>query len=294
MCLLLAMASPFVLSGQTEQKTATPDSAQSVVPENKASDVADRNILADVVIEGSFEAEFEEDKPAVHMVLDFSNVVQFDDGMSWQSADPLVLQKRRDGDNGSMAMRLSAPEIALIRPAPVKSFRAEFNDLRRWKLTISAADGSIFRTITGVGNPLDTIAWDGLSDRGEPLRAGENYAYHFTAVDKAGNQGSFPGETFTVPAFCLELGSVLMVGLDARNISPENGLHLNPAAHAYASEIASLIRYYSRTGTVRVETGFSDAEDFVELLANDLVMAPEQIQIRRIRNAGDRLTFYIE
>jgi hypothetical protein len=201
---------------------------------------------------------------------DFSDLVQMKDDLTWRSLDSIT--NAGDGPDADwLDLRISAPQLASIRPAPVKTFHTQFKKIQRWQLDITASDGSLFRTISGKGSPPSQINWDGKGDNGETLLAGDNYAYTFTAVDKAGNKRTFPGETFSVPAFYLFEDDKLLIGVAGSELFANDILGLKPQTKQYAKEIASLIRYFSKEGQIAVASTNKMAEDFLTLLAEELV-----------------------
>ena len=169
-----------------------------------------------------------------------------------------------------LKLKLSSIKYAQIRLAPVKSFHTEFEKLQHWQLDITAGDGAHFRRIDGAGNPPENLSWDGLSDNGEPLRAGENYAYSFTATDQAGNRRTFPGTSFRVPAFSLQLGDSLLVELGQSTLFSKDGLRLLPGAIDYAREVATLIRLNLDGKLVQVAASVEAGEKFIKMLGKEL------------------------
>ena len=73
------------------------------------------------------------------------------------------------------------------------------------------------------------------------------YSVRVKAVDKAGNQGSFPGQTFTVPAFYLRMDDKTLIGLDCKAVYMTDGLNLRPEARQYAQEVMSLVRFFRQS-----------------------------------------------
>lgn len=241
----------------------------SVMAQQESAD--NSNVLNDVVIQEKFEAQYEEEKLPFDMELDFSEVVNIDLSLGWDSIDAI---QDLDGYslNNQLPLQLSSPELAMIQPVPLKIFHTQFEQVSRWQLNITASNGGLFRTIAGDGNPPKEIAWDGKSNAGDPLIAGENYAYNFTAVDKAGNKKTFPGSSFSVPAFYILLDDGLLIGLDSSRLFATDRTRLLPQAERYAREIAGLIRYYSRDGGVAINSNISDWDSFLEILSDELMV----------------------
>ena len=100
-----------------------------------------------------------------------------------------------------------------ILTKPVKIFQAEFTDLSYWNLEILSSDGMIFKTITGKGNPPQTISWDGMGENNDILSTGQQYMYRFIAVDEAGNKRTYPGHPFSEPAVFLQLEDKICISI---------------------------------------------------------------------------------
>ena len=255
-----------------------------------------QNVLDDVVVQTRYEGNFEEDKLPLSVKFDYSQEAVVGEKISWTSLAAI----EPEPDQGEVAANVvvlhhSFPQYAQIRPNPVKSFRVNFDKLQRWQLDITAGDGSLVRSLSAEGTPPESIGWDGFSTSGEPLKVGANYAYSFTAVDKAGNKRTFPGESFTVSAFMLQKGDTLMVGLSRKAIFSEDGLRILPQANEYIRETASLIRYYLNSPTVKVETAYPAGDKFLSSLTEMLVVQDgffTRVPTTQTREAG--IVFYLE
>jgi len=250
----------------------------------------DANVLDDIVIQETYEAGFEEEKPALSLNFDFSDVVSIKERASWTSVDQteeIAKQVRPD-------LRLSHPELANIPPAPVKVFHITMANIGRWEFNITASDGSLFRTISGEGNPPQQLGWDGRSDQGLPLVPGHRYAYSMTAVDKAGNRGTFPGQSFTIPAFYLQNEETFLIGLAGSEIFSADGLGLTPDAEKYAREVATLIRYFTTQARVTVCGHNRYLGQFLELVRSELIVEEGYFQkIKGSRTNSESILFEI-
>lgn len=261
----------------------------------QAREVADSSqVLEDVVVQADAEIRIEEEKPAIRLDLDFSDVVSMPEYQDWTAIDALT-DVPQSLPSGNIVFRFSEPQLCRIQHQPVKTFRVRFKKLSRWQLTITASDGSVFRIITGAGDPPESIAWDGRSDLGQPLQAGENYAYSFTAIDKAGNKRTFPGETFSVPAYYMQLEERHIIGLARHELSIANGLELAPAAKEYAREVGSLVRHLVATDGVKISGDIRLARNFSELLAGELIVDADFFKFENVTGSHNKeLTIVIE
>jgi hypothetical protein len=224
--------------------------------------------LDDVVVKETYEAGGEEEKLPIFLDADFSNLVEIKERIHWSS----VPWKYGDGNPSTdlLECRISQPEFTRIIPAPAKVFHVNFKDLASWKLDIFTSDGSTFRSLSGEGDPPRSISWDGRSDSGQPLVPGEQYAYSFTAIDKAGNRRTFPGEGFTVQALYLSDDQGVWIGLSNFSIFSADGYGLSKTAEQFSSELANFIYYYAKKGTVKVACSNSETDKFLALLARKL------------------------
>ncbi|KAA3613874.1 MAG: hypothetical protein DWQ05_16495 [Calditrichaeota bacterium] len=253
------------------------------------------NVLDDVVVQAQFKGVFEEDKLPLATNFDYSNETVIENRVNWNSLAEVENETASAEKEVILPLHFSQPQFAQIQPAPVKAFRLKFENLQRWQLNITSGDGSQFRQIAGEGNPPESISWDGLSTNKDPLLAGRNYAYSFTAVDKAGNKRTFPGNSFQVPAFFLELGDSLLIGLGQKTLFSDDGLRLLPGSIDYAREVATLIRY-KMNGPQKVQVAFQTAtgEKFLQMVADELVVEKSFFaRINPQENSKNGLVFYI-
>lgn len=221
-------------------------------------------ILDDVVIKETYEVGTEEEKMPIRLRSNFTNLVEIRERINWSS----VPWSNEDLSKFQLfECGISSPELVEINPEPAKVFHVNFENLAHWKLDILSSDGIVFFTLNGENDPPESIAWDGRGNSGDPLIPGEQYAYSFTATDKAGNRRSFPGEAFSVPALCLTTVEGAWVGLSNTLLFSSNGYGLSSTAENYSNELANLIYYYSTNGTIKIESQHPDTQKFLELLA---------------------------
>jgi hypothetical protein len=235
---------------------------------NRITAQEENKALDDVVVKETYEAGAEEEKMPIFLDADFSNLVEIKERIYWSS----VPWKYGEGGPSTdlFECRISQPEFARIIPAPAKVFHLNFKDLGSWKLDIFTSDGSTFRSLSGEGDPPRSISWDGRSGSGQPLVPGEQYAYSFTATDKAGNRRTFPGEGFTVPALYLTDDQGVWIGLSNVSLFSPDGYGLSKTAEQFSNELVNFIYYYGKKGTVKVRSSNAETEKFLELMAQKL------------------------
>jgi hypothetical protein len=224
--------------------------------------------INDVVIKETYETGTEEEKLPIQLKSDFTNLVEIQERIQWSSV-PLTFSGEYSTFN-LFEFKTSEPDLVGIMPEPAKVFHVTFNDLASWRLNIFASDGSNFRTLSGEGNPPSAIVWDGRGDSGAHLIPGQQYSYSFTAVDKAGNRRTFPGESFSVPAIFLKNNEDVWIGLSNDLLFSPNGYGLLKSAEKFSSELVNFIYYYANKGKIKIQSGHPDTEKFIELLAKKL------------------------
>lgn len=226
------------------------------------------NSVNDVVIKETYETGTEEEKHPIVLKSDFKDLVEIQERIQWSSV-PMAYSGEYSTFN-LFEFKTSAPELVGIMPAPAKVFHVNFSDLASWKLNIFASDGSSFRTLSGEGTPPPSIAWDGRGDSGEHLTPGHQYSYSFTAIDKAGNRRTFPGESFSVPAIFLRNDEDVWIGLSNDLLFSPLGYGLLKSAEKFSRELVNFIYYYGDKGKIKIQSSHPDTDKFLELVAKKL------------------------
>ncbi len=251
--------------------------------------------IDDVVVKETYQAELEEEKLPVYLKTDFSDLIRVPDNISWATIKSTSGNSNISGGWDFFRFKLAPPEIANIHPQPVKVFQVNFKGLMNWRLDITESNGDLFRSISGEGNPPESIPWDGLGDSEALMMPGHVYSYSFTAVDKAGNKRTFPGQMFSVSAVFFRDSSSVRVRVAGSQLFSADGGGLLPQASNYVREIAGL--YHSYTKKNRLMT--NGANPFSRALAEQLgsvVQATDKDEIMRTSNdsSKDCLTIVIE
>ena len=224
--------------------------------------------LEDVVVKGTYQLGADKEKLPVILKADFSNLVEIPERIHWS-----VVNWQLGGGQTTLNLfeyKTSTPQLVGIIPAPAKVFQLNFKDLSSWKIVIFTSDGRNFRSLSGEGDPPKSVAWDGRGDDGTPLLPGEPYAYSFTAVDRAGNRRTFPGEAFSVSSIYLQNEEGVWIGLANTCLFSAEGFGLLKTAEEYASELVNFIYYYSPSGKIKIQSNHSDTDKFLEILAQKL------------------------
>ncbi len=224
--------------------------------------------LDDVIVKETYQAGSEEEKLPVYIDADFTNIIEIKERLNWEVVD--WTNQETNAAPEFFDFRFSFPELTEIIPEPVKTFHVNFEELANWKLEIFTSDGNVFRTLSGEGHPPSDIAWDGRGNSGERMIPGEQYAYSFMAVDKAGNSRTFPGEGFSVNALYLPDRNYIWIGISNSVLFSPDGYGLTNKAADYSRELVNFIYYYAQKGIVKIQSNHPDTEKFLQLLAENL------------------------
>ncbi len=224
--------------------------------------------LDDVIVKETYQAGSEEEKLPVYIDADFTNIVEIKERLNWGVVDWTITETNAAPE--FFDFRFSSPELTEIIPEPAKMFHVNFEELANWKLEIFTSDGNVFRNLKGEGHPPSAIAWDGRGNSGEPLIPGEQYAYSFIAVDKAGNSRTFPGEGFSINALYLSDENCIWIGISNSVLFSPDGYGLTNTAANYSRELVNFIYYYAQKGIVKIQSNHPDTGKFLQLLAENL------------------------
>lgn len=224
--------------------------------------------LDDIVVKEKFQIGSEEEKLPIVLKADFSNLVEIEERINWSSVS-WHFEGEKPGFE-TFSSKLSAPELTGITPQPAKVFAVKFEELANWKMDIFTSDGQKFRSLSGEGNPPESISWDGLGDDNTPLVPGESYAYSFTAIDRAGNKRTLPGPSFSVPALYLKENGNVWVGLSYATIFSPGGFGLTRQADDFANEIVNCIYYFAEEGKISISSNHPLTDQFLEMVAKKI------------------------
>ena len=88
---------------------------------------------------------------------------------------------------------------ALVVPVTFDPSAMDLHGISKWRLIIAtASDNKVFKTFTGVGEPMPII-WDGTDNTGmKQVSTGTDYKYVFMAADGVGNWGKSREETVKI------------------------------------------------------------------------------------------------
>ncbi|MEJ2634160.1 MAG: hypothetical protein P8184_02580 [Calditrichia bacterium] len=231
--------------------------------------------LDEVVVKETYKAELQEEKLPIVMNTDFSDLIQIPEKISWAAIQPAADGSQNSGNWQSFPFRISDSHAANIHPQPARVFQAHFKDLNTWQLDIFRSDGALFRTISGEKNPPESIPWDGKGNDGSLLVPGHVYSYSFTAIDKAGNKRTFPGQTFSLPAVFFADTSGIRIRIANTELFSGDGTGLLPGASSYLKEIAALYNAYSEEDQIGISSSHASSEELLSRLGASLFRSEE-------------------
>jgi len=140
--------------------------------------------------------------------------------------------------------RLAAPARFVVSSGPSAS-------MRTWRLVVRDAGGRPVRVIAGEGAPPADIVWDGLTDGGSMVEAGERYDYQLESAGPEGILIASPRRVFGVAK-----ASRVILAMTARGLG-EGSAVLGPDSIRVLREAGRVMRKYPG-GTIAVE-GHTDS-----------------------------------
>ncbi len=122
---------------------------------------------------------------------------------------------------------------------------------RRWRLDVTTAKGEVVRVLSGEGAPPGVIPWDGRTEEGEQVNAGERYRYQMEVVYADGSRS-----TSALRAFAVNGPETFHLGL-AIDAFRFDSAELSPRARRALAEVAGILNRFP-DGKVVVE-GHADS-----------------------------------
>jgi len=145
-----------------------------------------------------------------------------------------------------------------------------------WELVIANSLGEPVRRVREKGPPPAVIAWDGRTDRGEPIAIGDIYSFTFNAFDAQGNQTRINCEPQKLNAVVWDEKNEWVAAITADMLFISDGAQLNAEAGARLDEIANIIKeHFKKEAVVYV---YSE----IEKLANERCRVLETELTRRV------------
>jgi len=127
-----------------------------------------------------------------------------------------------------------------------------------WEMAITNTDGRSFRKFSGGGLPPATIQWNGRSNRGEIVRAGNTYSTVITYKDIRGQSRNLVGEPFHFNGVIHQESRGLIITLSVasvfdRGFNPGDNETIRLLGLELLKESTDWIKRYYYTYPIRIE-----------------------------------------
>ena len=158
-------------------------------------------VLRSFTVEGEDRVSIKFDRPRISLDLDPRTAP----GLGWENTwDKVEVFPAVTAQSAMNPPRFTGqPWLQEFAQDDVVVFNPEAPDLTSWKLTIVDSRGKPAAVRQGEGSPPTDLAWDGRRDDGTCAWPGLIYSFVMETVDLAGNQRTFSGRGFGLPAYRL-------------------------------------------------------------------------------------------
>ena len=228
---------------------ARPDAAVS-----RSAQGDDQHAIGEEVIKGETEVKIEDTRPYFPPQIDpFSPVYELLAPESYVLDDALYISL------DSMTIPQHFAHSSYLRVPTERNFIhgdmmvfLPFFDHRvaNWELVVSNSLGETIRRTARTGQPPAVIAWDGMTDSGDPIAPGEVYSFTFNAYDAQGNQTRIPGKSQRVNGMVQRLDDEWVISIAADQLFSEGGAQLLDQAAARLDEAANIVKEKFKTQVV--------------------------------------------
>lgn len=168
----------------------------------------------------------------------------------------------------------------------------------KWDLIVADSGGKVFRKFSGEGLPPAALDFDGKSDRGEWVRAGQAYTPVLTYVDSAGRSRTAVGKPFALAGLSLQDAGGTVISLASRllfvkesgspALSAQGALLLREAAQLVQRHYPGLglqvAVYHSRKDPAWVQ---SAAKACSAELSKRLLLKPDAVGVKAAPGSSD-------
>lgn len=158
-------------------------------------------VLRSFTIEGEDRVSIKFDRPRINLDLDPRTAP----GLGWENTwDKVEVFPAVTAQSAMNSPQFTGqPWLQEFAQDDVVVFNPEAPGLTSWKLTIVDSRGKPAAVRQGEGSPPADLAWDGRRDDGTCAWPGLIYSFVMETVDLAGNQRTFSGRGFGLPAYRL-------------------------------------------------------------------------------------------
>ena len=191
---------------------------------------------------------------------------------------------------------LVEPPLISFKPAPAQT------TVVAWRLEVTDDKGDVVHTITGKGNPVNEIVWDGFNREGKMIKVASAYAFRFITIDEFKETHTTLGKAFTLRHLKYKDKKNLIVEIATSYLFRDD--KINPDALPILERTLDVLRDYSgypfglefQTFDPESETVKARQKAVTGKIATDLLLAPDSIKYTYapVQDRGDVLRFVIK
>lgn len=191
---------------------------------------------------------------------------------------------------------LVEPPLISFKPAPAQT------TVVAWRLEVTDDKGDIVHTITGKGNPVNEIVWDGFNREGKMIRVASAYAFRFITVDEFKETHTTLGKAFTLRHLKYRDKKNLIVEIASSYLFRDDTL--NSEALPILDRTLDVLREYSgypfalefQTFDPESEMVKSRQKRVTAKITSELLLASDSIKYAYapVKDRGDVLRFVIK
>jgi hypothetical protein len=191
---------------------------------------------------------------------------------------------------------LVEPPLISFQPAPAQS------TVLGWRLEVTDDTGEIVHTITGKGNPVKEIVWDGFNKKGEMIRVATAYSFRFITVDEFKNTHTTLGKAFTLRHLKFRDKKNLVVEISSSYLFKDDGIAVE--AQPIFERALDVLREYSaypfaiefQTRNPQGEQVKARQKEVTAKLTRDLQLPADGVPYTyaEVKDRGDVLRFVIK
>jgi hypothetical protein len=168
----------------------------------------------------------------------------------------------------------------------------------RWELVVADSGGKVFRKFAGEGLPPERLDFDGKSDGGDWVRAGQAYTPVLTYVDPRGRSRTAVGKPFALAGLSLQDAGGTVISLATRLLFSKDagGPALSKDGATFLREAAQIVQrhypglglqvtvYHSRKDPAWVQAA---AKLCAADLAKRLLLKPDAVAVKAVAGSSD-------
>jgi hypothetical protein len=191
---------------------------------------------------------------------------------------------------------LVEPPLISFQPSPAE------NAVVTWRLEVTDDKGDVIHTITGKGNPVNEIVWDGFDRNGDMIRVASAYSFRFITVDELKGTHTTLGKAFTLRHLKYKDKKNLILEISSSYLFEDE--RFNPDALPIFERVVDVLREYSAYPfVVEFQTRDHDGETVkarqkrvTEKIAADLLLPPDSVRFTYapVKDRGDVVRFVIK